>query len=143
MSTQNSILLRTLGVILLVVIILAGGAAAFMAGQAQGYQLGANAAGNPSAVTGQGSALPPAAWNPYWGHVGFFPFMHVGGIIALIVMPLIAIFLLRLIFFPLRWHRMNGEFRHHRWHGHPCWYGPWDEEPKEEKSDKPVEEAKA
>lgn len=61
MSTTNSILLRVLGVIFLIVIILGGGAAAFMAGQAQGYQLGANAAVNPSAVTEQGSALPPAA----------------------------------------------------------------------------------
>jgi hypothetical protein len=143
MSPQNSILLRTLGVILLVVIILVGGAAAFMAGQAQGYRLGANAAGNPSAVVEQGSTLPPAAWNPYWGRVGFFPFMHVGGIVALIVMPLMAIFLLRLIFFPFRWHRMNGEYYRRHWHNHPFWYGPWDEEPKEGKPEKPAEEASA
>ncbi|NMC13222.1 MAG: hypothetical protein GYA34_10115 [Chloroflexi bacterium] len=140
MSNNNSIILRVLGVILLIVIILGGGAAAFMAGQAQGYQLGAIAAGNPSAVTEQGSALPPAAWNPFWGNVGFFPFFHIGGIFAFLGMVLLFLFLLRLVFFPFRWHLMNGDYYLRHWHKHPCGNGPWDEEPKEEK---PSKEAKA
>lgn len=140
MSTTNSILLRTLGVILLIVIILGGGAAAFMAGQAQGYNLGANAASGSSAVVEPDSTLPPAAWNPFWGRAGFF---HCGSIFAFLGMGLIFLFLLKVIFFPFHRRLFTGDYPRSHWHKHSYWYGPWDDEPQAEKPEKPSGEAQA
>lgn len=148
MSNKSSILLRTLGVILLIVIILGGGAAAFMAGQSRGYMLGANAVGSPSTAIEPGAAPTYPYYYPHmgmgrgYGFFPFMPFMGFGGLIGLLFMGLFVLFLLRLIFFPYRWRHMNGEFHGRHWHGHPCWDGPWGEEPPAEKSDKPADEAK-
>lgn len=137
MSNNNSILLRTLGVILLIVIILVGGAAAFMAGQAQGYNLGVSATNGSSAAIEAGTAASSAAWNPFWGRVGFF---HCGSIFGFLGMGLLFLFLMRIIFFPFHRRLFHGDYPRSRWHHHPYWYGPWDEEPE---TGKPSNEAKA
>ncbi|MBN1537513.1 MAG: hypothetical protein JW908_12320 [Anaerolineales bacterium] len=141
MSNTNSILLRTLGAILLIVIILVGGAAAFMAGQAQGYNLAANTASGSSAAIESGAAASPAAWNPFWGRIGFFPFVGCGGIVSFLVMGFIFLFLLKILFFPFHRRFFHGDYPRSHWHRHPYWYGPWCEEPKTEKPEKPSEEA--
>jgi hypothetical protein len=141
MSNKNSILLRTLGIILLVVLILAGGAGAFMAGQSRGYMLGANAAGNSPKALEPGARMPEGYGYPHMDrHFGFFPF---GGLLGFLVMAALFCFALRLIFFPFRRRFFNGEGPNGHWHMHPHYHGPYNEEPPVEKPEKPADEDKA
>ncbi len=144
MSKTSSFLIRFLGALLLVALLIGGGVMLFSAGQTRGYMLGANTAGSPSTAVEPGAALSNPYWYPHMGyHFGFFPFMHFGGLFAFLGMALLFCFLLRLVFFPFRGRFFNGDYPRGHWHGHPYWHGPWDEEPKSEKPDKPAEETKA
>ena len=137
MSGRGSFFLRLLGVVILVGVMLAGGALLFRAGQAQGYQMGVAAsaasaatAGGETPSTAQVAPYGPGYWSGYgpyypYPHFGFFPF---GWLCGSIFFVFLALFALRWIFFPHRWHHdgKGGWGEHpHAWGPHP--WGPPNE----------------
>lgn len=127
MFRRGSFFLRVLGALILMGVVLAGGVVLFQAGQSQGFQMGMAAASSTAGNETQGT-MPLVPYGPgYWPyyarpHFGFSPFFPFGGLCGSILMVLLALFALRLIFWPRRWlYHGNGPGA---WGNHPHPWGP-------------------
>ncbi len=116
MLHKRHFFLRFIGTLLLIGLLIAGGAAAFQAGQARGYMLGAAAAGTqlsaPPAVQPAFPGGMPGYFTPYGFHpMHFFPFFGIG--------------LALLFFFAVGGMFRMMAFRHWMRHAHMEGHGPW------------------
>lgn len=131
MSCRSSFFVRALAGLVLAGLLLAGGALLFQAGQAQGYQMGLVAADR--AAGGETQAVTPPLPYGYWPAYarppfGLFPFAPLGGLCGSILIVLLALFALRLIFWPRRWFYDGKGAGNWRNHPHPWGPPPWTRE---------------